>query len=333
MSAEPLEKAPLDVRLTNLERRLNEPEIEAASAKHSAYVFIKPHANNDKVQCLMNLKLKCSGITVISEGEIKAEEIDSKQLIDNHYGAIAAKAVKLTPAELNVQPKAQEAFQKMTGQSWQDAVQKGQVYNAMDACKKLGISTNDLGKKWGTLKVGSTLLKFGGGFYCGHVDGIFVINGFYMSMRGAFTAPGTSIHYYEVEWNPKDLAWADFRDKILGGTDPSKAHVDSARRLIHGNWKNLGLTHCPNTGDNGVHASASPFEALAEKGNWLGHDISKDTFGKGMLASGVTLAMLKAWCDDPQVNFEGKKQSLFDLVEDMDAAACLAKSGKIAKAN
>jgi hypothetical protein len=31
----------------------------------------------------------------------------------------------------------------------------------------------------------------------------------------------------------------------------------------------LGLQYCPNVGDNGVHASASPFEALAERMNWL----------------------------------------------------------------
>ena len=30
------------------------------------------------------------------------------------------------------------------------------------------------------------------------VDGIYVINGFYMNMRSKFTAPGTSIYYYEA---------------------------------------------------------------------------------------------------------------------------------------
>ena len=35
-------------------------------------------------------------------------------------------------------------------------------------------------------------------------------------------------------------------------------------------YKALGLTSKPNTGDNGVHASASPFEAMAERANWLG---------------------------------------------------------------
>ena len=50
------------------------------------------------------------------------------------------------------------------------------------------------------------------------------------------------------------------------------------------------------TGDNGVHASASPFEALAERSNWLRASISKDAFGKALLASGIPLPLLtKEW--------------------------------------
>jgi len=328
VSAEPLERPSLEARVADLERRLNEPEIEAAASKHAAFVFIKPHAVNDKVKYLVDLKLRNSGINIVSEGEIKAETIDEKMLIDTHYGAIAAKAVKLKPSELNVQPQAKEAFQKMFGESWDNVLKSGKVFNALDGAKALGISPSEMGGKFGGQKV-----KFGGGFYVGKVDDIFVINGFYMDMRSKFTKPGTSIYYYEVEWDPKDLSWADFREKILGGTDPAKAYTDSARHLIYANWKTLGLAGMPNTGDNGVHASASPFEALSERVNWLGVDITKDFFGKGMLASGVPLSMLRDWCDDPQVAFQGGKKSLFDLLEDLDAGECLAKSGKIAEAN
>lgn len=333
VAAEPVDLSALEKRVADLERRLNEPEISAGSAKHAAFVFIKPHAVNEKVKHLMDLKLKCEGMTIISEGEIKAEVIDKKQLIDQHYGAIAAKAVKLKPDKLTVQPKAQDAFQKTFGLSWADALKSGKVYNAMDAAAKMGISTAQLGAKWSKLKKDVNLLKFGGGFYCGQIDDLFVINGFYMDMRGKFTAPGTSIYFYEVEWDPAKLSWADFREKVLGGTDPKTAFTDSARHLIYSNWQGLDLKSCPNTGDNGVHASASPFEALAERYNWLGADLTKDFYGRAMLACGVPLDMLKAWCDDPPVKYEGKTQSLFDLLEDLNGAPCLEKSVKIAAAN
>jgi hypothetical protein len=41
------------------------------------------------------------------------------------------------------------------------------------------------------------------------------------------------------------------------------------RGSIYRNWQQLGLSFEPNVGDNCVHASASPFEGLAERLNWL----------------------------------------------------------------
>jgi len=254
-------------------------------------------------------------------------------LIDTHYGAIAAKAVKLKPAGLTVQQKAQDAFQAQFGQSWQSALAQGLVFNAMDAAAKLGVSTQGLGEKWGELKKDVDLLKFGGGFYCGKIGDIFVINGFYMSMRSKFTVPGTCIYYYETEWDPRGLKWEDFRGKVLGGTDPKAAEGGSLRNTIYLRWKALGLQAVPDTGDNGVHASASPLEALAERANWLGAPIANDFYGRAMLAQGIPLRMIQEWTDDPAVNFEGKKQSVFDLLEDLDSRDCLKKSKLIAAAN
>ena len=129
------------------------------------------------------------------------------------------------------------------------------------------------------------------------------------------------------------LAWGDFRGKVLGGTDPKTAKAGSLRNTIFQDWHALKLKSVPNTGDNGVHASASPLEALAERTNWLGASITTDAFGKALLASGVPLEMIKAWTDDPPVSFEGKKQSLFDLLEDLDGGDCLEKCAKIAAQN
>jgi hypothetical protein len=46
-----------------------------------------------------------------------------------------------------------------------------------------------------------------------------------MTMRSAFVAPGASIHYYVVEWDPKDLKWSEFRGDLLGPTDPAQASL------------------------------------------------------------------------------------------------------------
>mmetsp|Transcript_24059 Transcript_24059/g.68441 ORF Transcript_24059/g.68441 Transcript_24059/m.68441 type:complete len:304 (+) Transcript_24059:117-1028(+) len=301
--------------------------------KNSAFVFIKPHAVTEEVKELVKAEFANRGIYVLSEGVIPAEEIDQQQLIDTHYGAIAAKAVKLSPSELMVQPKAQEEFEQAFGLTWSDALSQGAVFNAMQGAEALGISPEELGARWGELTKGVDMLKFGGGFYCGKIGDVFIINGFYMNMRSKFTTPGTCIYYFETEWPAQSLSWADFRGKVLGGTDPKIATPGSLRSRIYKDWQALKLGSEPNTGDNGVHASASPFEALAERSNWLGTPLARDPYGKAMLASGVPMRLMKAWTDDPPVTFEGKKQSIFDLLEDLDGRECLQKSAKIAKEN
>jgi len=152
-----------------------------------------------------------------------------------------------------------------------------------------------------------------------------------MSMRDRFTKPGGSIHFFSVEWDAATLAWADFRGKLLGPTNPASAPADSIRGMILAQWEALGLASEPNTGDNGVHASASPFEGLAEKMNWLEVDPTKDAFGASVLAAGMDEATLKKWTKDPVVAYDvaGAKGSLFDALEDMDVADCSAKLAEL----
>lgn len=159
---------------------------------------------------------------------------------------------------------------------------------------------------------------------------------FYFSMRSDYCNPGEKIKYYTVQWPSDALSWADFRGTVLGATDPSVAPVGSIRREILEKYKALGLSTKPNTGDNGVHASASPFEALAERANWLGADVESDPFGKGLLAAGVPKATIDKWSGDSQVSVEGetapgKTMSVFDALEDLDAEEVLAKVAKISK--
>jgi len=117
------------------------------------------------------------------------------------------------------------------------------------------------------------------------------------------------------------MSWSDFRGKFLGPTDPATAPADSLRGQILARWQELGLKEVPNTGDNGVHASASPFEALAERMNWLKTPLEQDAFGSQVLAAGIPAATVKEWSVDPQV----KGRGVFDALEDTDTETCLAK--------
>jgi nucleoside diphosphate kinase len=327
----------LETKISSLEASNKDLQVQLSGKTNSAFVFIKPHAckgTPGKVEAAVEEHLKKAGIRITGKGEMPAETIDKNMHIDTHYGAIASKAVKLQPKELNVPDKGKAQFKQMFGESWEDAIAAGKVYNAKDGAAKLGVDGAGLNEKWGKLSRGKDLIKFGGGFYCGKVDGIYIMNGFYMSMRAAYCNPGEKIMWYTVSWPTDSLSWEDFRGVVLGATDPSTAPVGSVRRYILDNYKALGLNSKPNTGDNGVHASASPFEALAERVNWLGGDIESDNYGKGLLAANVSKDVIQKWSEDCQVSVEGetdpgKTMSVFDTLEDLDADTILEKVKKI----
>lgn len=269
--------------------------------------------------------LKAKGIHISSHGEISGEDIDKGMLIDQHYYAIASKATLMKPKDLPVPASKFEDFFKV---NWEEALRSGLVFNALDACAHLGINAEELGALWAQC----TKVKFGGGFYCGKIEvegfePIYVFNAFFMSMRSKFVAPGTSIHYYVVDFDPEQLSWADFRGKVLGPTDPTTAPADSLRGIVLSKWQELGLKYPPTTGENGVHASASPFEGLAERMNWLKVNVETDPFGSAMVAAGVSLSTIKDWSVDPQV----KGKSIFDQLEDLDAQDCLVKAVELSK--
>lgn len=81
--------------------------------------------------------------------------------------------------------------------------------------------------------------------------------------------------YYCVEWDDSTCSWDTFRSKVLGATDPADAPAESLRSQIAAKWKELGLPGPCDVGDNAVHASASPFEAMIERCNWLTSTLHK----------------------------------------------------------
>jgi len=134
-----------------------------------AFVFIKPHAVTDATKKVVKSKFSDVNLNVYGEGELKAEAIEKDKLIDNHYYAIACKASLTKPADLNPPANKIAEFENKFGISWQQALQKGIVYNAVDGCKKLGIDGAQMDRTWAAAKKEGNLLKFGGGFYAGKI--------------------------------------------------------------------------------------------------------------------------------------------------------------------
>jgi hypothetical protein len=76
-----------------------------------------------------------------------------------------------------------------------------------------------------------------------------------------------------------------------------------------------------------VHASASPFEATAERMNWTGQSLATDPFGRAMLLADIPEPLLRKWMVDAQVKIPGttSSSSIFDHLEDTNASECLEK--------
>jgi hypothetical protein len=147
----------------------------SSSDTNSAFVFLKPHANTPAAQRLVAKALAANSITVKSEGELTAAQIDKGMLIDQHYYAIASKATLLKPQDM---PVPADKFEAAFGLPWKKALSEGLVFNALDACTALGVDAAGLDALWAKAKK----TKFGGGFYCGLVAAegkrpIYVMNG------------------------------------------------------------------------------------------------------------------------------------------------------------
>jgi hypothetical protein len=300
-------------------------EVEIPSSlPNSALLFIKPHANTQATQDLVIDKLNHANIRVLTQVDIGGKEIDEKGLIDQHYYSIASKATILPAKDIPVPP---EKFQEAFGESWEQVLKEDRAVNAMEACKRFGCTPEQLNDAWSKVDA----VKFGGGFYCAKVSvqrkpELYVFNAFFMAMRSKFVGPDKEIRCYVVEWDPDELSWASFRQNILGPTDPTEAPPQSIRRAILEQYQILGLDNEPNKSDNGVHASASAFEGLAEKMNWLNLDPEYDKFGKLLLDSGLTKSRIFEWAKDPKIKIsESAHGSIFDTLEELDAPACIQK--------
>ena len=116
------------------------------------------------------------------------------------------------------------------------------------------------------------------------------------------------------------MSWADFRKKVIGATNPSFAHPESLRSIMNTEWEELGLAGPLDTMRNGIHASASAFEALVERSIWLGVSLESDKqFGVDLFSSTVPASVLKEWTNNPLV----RGKYIFDRMENQGSEQCL----------
>ena len=218
----------------------------------------------------------------------------------------------------------EDAFMKTFGLDWDKAVAGGQVYNATEACAKLGLDGAGLGRRVGAGRRGFDLLKFGGGFYCGKVKGIYVMNGFYMAMRGAYTEPGKKIYWFTLDFPEDKLSWADFRGKVLGATNPRRrggglGAPPDPRGLAGPRPRRAPRHRRQRRARVGLAVRGSRRAAQLARRDGRGRHVRRGAASPPGVAQGDAVV---DWTTDPVV----AGGSLFDALEDLDRTECLKKA-------
>ncbi|CUF98075.1 Hypothetical protein, putative [Bodo saltans] len=291
--------------------------------RNNALMFIKPHAANHSTKALLEATLALRGIRVDMEGTITGETILNRRVIDRHYSALARYAMDWKPSQIVLDEAAQQMFEATFRIPWITAVKRQRVFNAVDAAQELGdVSPKDLWLVWSAHE---KRLKLAPGLYVTYFDeqDIYVLNGFYLANREKFTTKGATVMWLAVSWDESILSWRDFRALVVGCTNPADAVEGSIRRAVFDQWKVLGLREAPNTSDNGIHASASPLEAMAERHIWLNQRLENDVLCRMAEQRQASATYLVKWVQNPVITVEGRTGCAFDLFEDADTVEVL----------
>lgn len=283
--------------------------------RNLALGFIKPHAAKSPATWnWIRTTLEQRGIQVSDETIVTGPEIREKGLIDRHYTVIARGGGCQDPGTLELNDKAREAFKTAFGLSWSQAIERGELFSGIAALKKLSVTPAILMELWTSVKPS----KIGAGFYAAAIQGIYVLNGFYPSIREIYTTDAGSIRCFLLKFDGDVLPWKTFRADIIGTTDPAKAVVNSIRGSLFQRRAEFGLTM--NARDNVIHASASPFEAMLERSIWMpGFPLAADPLWQALTDSGIDHVALTSLADaNPVCTLDGQSASAIDHLEDTD---------------
>jgi len=163
-------------------------------------------------------------------------------------------------------------------------------------------------------------VRLGPGTYANKIkirgETFIVLNGFHAYQVVPYNTRGNAIIVLECL---SEVSWADLRGKLAGPTDPTTAPEGSIRNLLLKSKEKFGLDSV-DRGSNGVHMSAGPLEGMVELRRFFSdHDLLEYTdlaFGGLLDHKGGNIAKLS---QNPDVDFNGKRESVFDVTEEKDA--------------
>jgi hypothetical protein len=290
--------------------------------------FIKPeitledkNIKFDKVLELVFDKLSEFNLNIQNVKVLGAKYLEKHNIISEHYGVIN----KLSNSPLEYM--SEEAKNKLKEIANVSDLNDCNVMGAFEFLNKYSyFNADSLDILWQNKEV----KKLAGGTYLENIkvdtDNVYLINGFHPRQIKHFTKEGRSIVVFTIAGN---LSWSDARNRFIGATNPQVAHESSLRRTLLEKKDEYGIPEV-SQGLNGFHLSAGPVEGLIEliRYNSDFSDKSKVKsykdfdFGK-KLESSFLEEVIKQILNNVNVDFEGKKISIFDLTEEKCSSEAL----------
>jgi hypothetical protein len=246
---------------------------------------------------------------------VTGSELAEREVIRQHYLMYS----KASYGDAAITNEGKARFEGAFGKSWQAEVDAGRIMGNPRLLAKKGITADQLFHLWNAQFSTRQTQKIQDGLIMAWLDALdcYCINAFYPVMEENFNNPATRIDYHVVEFDPEQVSWKQFRKKILGATDASKADPDSLRGQLYAKFR----VDFPGR-DNFVHGSAGPFEGFVERAiHEPDFDMAGNPVGQYLSARGVTQETFRHWKSSQSVSQLG---GLFDSTEEKDTAEVLS---------
>lgn len=285
-----------------------------------ALLFIKPHVFRqamDPAAVIGKIKdhLEREGISVVEEKVVTGAQVREHNLAEDHY-LVISRSARSHPGKLAATQATREKFQSEFNESWEGVIENGHVLNPfemMDAVLDSGTAL-EIKKIWESV---SSAVAIAPGAYVKKVitgnKEYFLFNGFYPAMKEDFEKEDAQIHCMIVHFDTTILSWSNFRDKIIGKTNPADALESSVRGSFYREQQAFGLSMSDNA--NLIHASAGPLEAAREELLWMGKQIEDISFFKLLASEGFTKEKIEWLSDAPIVDYKGVTDTIFEHTE------------------
>jgi hypothetical protein len=294
--------------------------------KNEFLFFIKPEITQpsptvqlESVLALIVEKMEAFEMAVHDVRILSAEYLKRYRLMDLHYGVIAD--VSHHGAEA-CSASAAQRFEARYGLPLSEAPVLGGMQFLERYPHFNALSLDDMWQN-------KENHKLSGGTYVQEIrmggERLFLLNGFHPRQLLHFTQPGRSIVIFRIS---SDISWARARTSFAGVTIPSAAEPGSLRRELFERRCAFGLPLVSQS-YNGIHLSAGPVEGLIEL-NRFDTDLSVENGHERYADFSFGKALIKEWggipapiVDNTKVEVDGKRVSVFDLTEGMEADEAL----------